>query len=203
VLNLAAGLDARPWRMPLAPALRWIDADLPAILDYKQRTLAAERPVCDYRAVAIDLRERDRRRALFAEVASRSRKTLVITEGLLIYLDPADVRALADDLHAPASFRWWLMDIASPRILQILTKRWGARLEAGNAPFKFGPEESTAFFTPSGWREVEFRSSWTESFRLKRTMPGAWMWQLLTLITSPRRRAQGQRMSGIALLERA
>src|SRR3954469_21620010 len=35
VLNLAAGLDARAWRMPLPPTLRWIDADLPGILDYK------------------------------------------------------------------------------------------------------------------------------------------------------------------------
>src|SRR5438270_7056483 len=33
VLNLAAGLDARPWRLPLPPTLRWIDVDLPGILN--------------------------------------------------------------------------------------------------------------------------------------------------------------------------
>src|SRR5476649_959597 len=27
VLNLAAGLDARPWRLPLPPALHWVDVD--------------------------------------------------------------------------------------------------------------------------------------------------------------------------------
>src|SRR5512138_406938 len=32
VLNLAAGLDARPWRLPLPPSLRWADVDLPAML---------------------------------------------------------------------------------------------------------------------------------------------------------------------------
>src|SRR5512140_162724 len=35
VLNLAAGLDTRAWRMKLPATLRWIDADLPGILDYK------------------------------------------------------------------------------------------------------------------------------------------------------------------------
>src|ERR1051325_5307588 len=27
VLNLAAGLDARPWRLDLPPRLRWVDVD--------------------------------------------------------------------------------------------------------------------------------------------------------------------------------
>ena len=41
VLDLAAGLDSRPWRMKqLPPTLRWIDVDLPGILDYKLETLA-------------------------------------------------------------------------------------------------------------------------------------------------------------------
>jgi len=32
VVNLAAGLDARPWRLELPARLRWIDVDLPEIL---------------------------------------------------------------------------------------------------------------------------------------------------------------------------
>src|SRR4051812_13594486 len=31
VVNLAAGLDARAWRLPVAPTLRWVDVDLPGI----------------------------------------------------------------------------------------------------------------------------------------------------------------------------
>ncbi len=202
VLDLAAGLDARPWRLPLPPSLRWIDADLPGILGYKQQTLVGEKPVCDYRAVPIDLREGEKRRALFAEVAGQSRQTLLLTEGLLIYLDPEHVRTLAADLHGPPVFRWWLMDIMSPRLVKILLRRWGKKLEAGNAPFRFAPDEGTAFFAPFGWREAEFRSMWTESFRLKRTMPYASLWRVLSLFSSPERRAQGQRMAGITLLER-
>src|SRR5256885_12074539 len=49
VLNLAAGLDTRPYRLPLAPAPRWIEAGFPAGIAYKQQQLAggpaARRPV--------------------------------------------------------------------------------------------------------------------------------------------------------------
>jgi hypothetical protein len=33
VLNLAAGLDTRPYRLDLPAELRWVEVDLPAILD--------------------------------------------------------------------------------------------------------------------------------------------------------------------------
>ena len=46
VLNLAAGLDARPWRLPLAPTLRWIDEAAAPVTDRPRRYAArtAERP---------------------------------------------------------------------------------------------------------------------------------------------------------------
>src|SRR5262249_12211260 len=48
VVNLAAGLDARPYRMKLPPSLQWIDVDLPELLAYKQDVLRGEKPVCKY-----------------------------------------------------------------------------------------------------------------------------------------------------------
>src|SRR5438270_9332320 len=46
VLNLAAGLDTRPYRLALPAELTWVEADLPGIIDEKERLLAAETPVC-------------------------------------------------------------------------------------------------------------------------------------------------------------
>src|SRR5207245_9803033 len=46
VLNLAAGLDARPYRLNLPAALRWIDVDLEGLLSYKEAALAGERAAC-------------------------------------------------------------------------------------------------------------------------------------------------------------
>src|SRR5437016_7360209 len=43
VLNLAAGLDARPYRLELPASLQWIEVDLPEILAYKEEILTKEK----------------------------------------------------------------------------------------------------------------------------------------------------------------
>src|SRR4029079_3226177 len=65
VLNLAAGLDARPWRLPLAPTLRWIDVDHPFMIDLKLGEMAKETPKCQYEGVRLDLADGPARKALF------------------------------------------------------------------------------------------------------------------------------------------
>src|SRR5438093_3306819 len=171
VLNLAAGLDTRPYRLPLPSTLRWVEADFPDVITYKQEQLDAEQPVCVLERVGIDLTDVGRRRALFARIGAAARHALVVSEGLLVYLTPAQVAALASDLAAPAPFRWWLIDLGSPRLLKMLEKTWGRAVAAGNAPLQFAPAEGTRFFQAQGWQEGEFRSMWEESLRLKRTMP--------------------------------
>ncbi len=202
VINLAAGLDARPWRLDLPAATRWFDVDLPGILEYKRGLLAGERPACDYSAEALDLRDGPQRRALFERVGRDSRRTLVLTEGLLIYLTDADVASLATDLHAPRSFRWWVIDLVNPRLLQMLRRRWAKTLSEGDAKLQFAPPEGPAYFAPYGWREAEFRSTWDESFRLKRTMPFAWLWRLVSRLSPEEKRREVSRMGGIVLMER-
>jgi methyltransferase (TIGR00027 family) len=200
VLNLAAGLDARPYRLPLPPSLRWLHVDLPDMVDYFREHMAGETPRCALEFITADLREADARREVFARAAANG-PVLVITEGLLIYLEPDDVAALARDLHDIAQAKWWLTDLASPMLLKLLEKRWSPALKEGNAPFRFAPAEGTGFFAPFGWREVEFRSSWDESFRLKRTMRGAWLWKLLSQLQPEAKQEAGRRMSGIVLMQ--
>ncbi len=203
VLNLAAGLDARAWRMSSLPrTLRWIDVDLPGILDYKTDMLRDEKPVVRYEAIRLDLTDAARRRALFAQVGAESKRVLVLSEGLLIYLTPDDVAGLASDLHDPSSFRWWTIDLASPTLLKWMSRSWGKNVSAGNAPFRFAPEESTKFFEPYGWREEQFRSSWLEAKRLNRQMKMAWLWALLGLLRSREKQEGIKRFSGIVLLQR-
>lgn len=203
VVNLAAGLDARPWRLDLPPDLRWVDVDLPDILAYKQGVIGSEPPRCRYEARAVDLRDGAARRALIRDVAGGSRRTLVLAEGLLIYLGEEQVADLARDLAAAPAIRWWVIDLAAPKLLERMGKQWGKRLAAGDAPFRFAPAAGTRFFEPLGWKEAEFRSTWDESARLGRQMPMAWLWNFLARISSPRRREEFRRYSGIVLLERA
>jgi methyltransferase (TIGR00027 family) len=203
VANLAAGLDARPWRMDLPPSLRWIEVDLPEITEYKRRALAGETPRCVLESVAADLSDPAQRRAVLSRIAGLTSRGVVLTEGLLVYLAPEQVGDLARELADCGAFRWWITDIASPRILAMLRKRWGSRLTAGNAPMRFGPAEGTAFFLPHGWKEAEFRSTWEEAKRLKRMPPGSWLWKLMERLQPPSRREVNRRLAGIVLLERA
>jgi methyltransferase (TIGR00027 family) len=202
VLNLAAGLDARAWRLSLPSTVRWIDVDLPDILDYKLETLRDEKPLMQYEAVRLDLRDAARRQALFSQVGASSSRVLVVTEGLLIYLTAEQVGGLAHDLHAPPSFRWWLIDIANPRLLEMMQKFWGKNVKADNARFQFAPAESTKFFEPFGWSEIEFRSSMEEAHRLDREMRMMWLWRFLGKLRSKAVQEDFRRMSGIVLMER-
>src|SRR6202790_4946833 len=148
VVNLAAGLDARPYRMDLPAALQWIEVDLPAILDYKKEILAAEQPRCALERVRLDLSDGAARRELFTRLGSRSRKALILTEGLLIYLTRDEVASLARDLAAPPPFQGWIFDIASPGLLRLLQKTLGPQLPRASATLQFGPPEGPAFFEP-------------------------------------------------------
>ena len=203
VLNLAAGLDTRPYRLPLPPSLRWIEADLPPMIAYKEEKLAGERPGVALERVAADLTDRGARRALFARAADGARAVLVVTEGLLAYLAPEEVAALAADLHDAAAMRLWLIDIASPRLKRMLDRRVGRHVGAANAPFRFAPAEGARFFEPLGWKEREFRSTFEEGVRLGRKPRMAWLFGLLFRLGSPARREEMRRMGGIVLLERA
>ena len=202
VLNLAAGLDARPWRLPLPPSLRWVDVDLPAMLEYKASHLGGAKPVCQYEAIPADLTVAAERAAVFARLGAEASATLVVTEGLLIYLTDEQVAALAAELHRQPSFRWWLIDLASPALLKMLSRSWGKKLAQGNAPFRFAPPNGTDFFRELGWREVSYRSAMEEARRLDREMPMMWFWRFLGRLASPERQKEMRRLSGFVLLER-
>lgn len=202
VLNLAAGLDTRAYRPPLPADLRWFHVDLPPMIEYVQEKLAGETPRCRLEYVATDLTDPAQRQSAFARAAGGG-PVLVISEGLLVYLTPEQVSDLARELHNQPDFRWWLIDLASPRLLRMLARTWGSNLSAGNAPMRFAPAEGTAFFAPLGWREAEFRSTWEESHRLKRTVKLAWLWNLLGKLASKKKQEEARRMSGIVLLERS
>ncbi len=205
VVNLAAGLDTRAFRLPQPRDLRWVDVDLPDMIAYREEHLAGAAAVCRHENVAADLTDAAARRsALERATAGAARgSVLVVTEGLLVYLERDQVAELARDLAARPEIRWWLIDLASPMLLQFLERTWGRRLEQSGTPMKFAPAEGTAFFAPLGWREVEFRSTWHESLRLHRSAKGAWLWNILGRLQPKHKREAMEKMSGMVLLERA
>jgi len=200
IINLAAGLDARPYRMQLPPSLNWIEVDLPEILTYKEEILRDDKPVCNLERIRLDLSNAAARRDLFAQLGSSSTKALIITEGLLIYLNADDVAGLAKDLAAPDSFQSWILDIASPGLIRMLAKRMSSRGLMQSAPFKFAPPEGPNFFVPYGWKPVEVRSLLQNAARLKRL---SLIMRLFALLPETEKSRRDRPWSGVCLLKKA
>lgn len=202
VVNLAAGLDARPYRLDLPPDLEWIEADLPDMIDYKESLLAGETPRCRLVRERVDLVDLTARRLFLDGLDRAARPTLVVTEGLLVYLDTEAVTSLAFDLHSRPSLRWWLLDHASPMLLEMLEKRWGAQLRAGAAEFKFATDKGARFFAERGWEIREERTTADEARRLQREGRFAWLFRLMGLFLSAARKEQYRHLNDFLLLER-
>jgi methyltransferase (TIGR00027 family) len=168
VINLAAGLDTRPYRMQLPPSLQWVEVDLPELIAHKEEILRGERPVCKLERVRLDLSDVNARRALFVELGSRAKRVMVVSEGLIIYLTAEEACGLGKDLAAQPNFQRWAIDLVSPRLLKMLQKEIGSRLSEAGAPLKFAPEEGPAFFTKCGWKPIEVNSMLHTAAKLKR-----------------------------------
>lgn len=203
VLNLAAGLDTRPYRLPLTSSLQWVEVDFPETIAYKEELLAGESPRCQLERVPLDLAAPEARRSLFARINERASRVLVVAEGLLAYLTAEQVGNLAADLHAQPHFRYWLIDLASPWVLRRMKKHWGKHLDAASAPVQFAPENGAEFFRRFGWTEEEFRPFFQEAQRLKREIPMAWLLHFYARVAPRRFEKQLEKWkSGTVLLAR-
>jgi methyltransferase (TIGR00027 family) len=199
VINLAAGLDARPYRMQLPAALQWVEIDLPEILTYKEGILAGEKPSCRLERIRLDLSDVETRKPVFAGLAGRARRIVVLTEGLLIYLEPSQVTALAKELAGHPQFQHWILDMHSPGLLRMMQRTTGKQLSQVGAPFKFGPPEGPQFLAPYGWRTVDVQGLLKTAARFKRPPFGL---RLLSLLPE-KKGAQGSRpWSGVCLFAR-
>ncbi len=171
IVNCAAGLDARPYRMQLPAALQWIEADLPDILAYKKELLANDKPTCQLERIAVNLADIGERRRFFAEIAARGKRGVVLTEGLLIYLSTEEVAQFAEDLSGVASLERWILDMHSPRLLAMMQRNTGKALEKVGAPFKFGPAEGPEFFRAHGWTPIQVEGLLHTAARFRRPPP--------------------------------
>lgn len=155
VVNCAAGLDARPYRMQLPSTLQWIEADLPGMLAYKEELLASDKPTCQLERIAVNLADVIERRRFFASIGGRGKRGVVLTEGLLIYLSAEEIAQFAEDLSGVASLQRWILDMHSPRLLAMMQRKTGKALEKVGASFKFGPAEGPDFFRTHGWTPIQ------------------------------------------------
>jgi methyltransferase (TIGR00027 family) len=203
ILNPGAGLDTRPYRMALPPHLRWIELDYPRVIVLKDSALSGEIPSCRLERVKLDLALRTARQKLFAEVASRAGKILVLTEGVVPYLSVPEVASLADDLRQTEKVRFWIVDYFSPEALRFRERQAHAR-HMRNAPFRIDPKDWFGFFSEHGWGAREIRYIADEAERLKRPIP--WpallkLWMMIKMAFTPGARRSFRTFAAYVLLE--
>ena len=127
VLCLGAGLDARPWRLPLPNTLRWIEVDFAPILDYKHRLMEDVAPHCRLERVVADLNVQSDRRRVLEIAQAQSSRVLLLAEGLLFYLPAETVRSLAVETMG---CDLWILDISTP--ISLLLASGGDSLRQAN-----------------------------------------------------------------------
>lgn len=156
VAVLAAGLDARAYRLPWLAGCTVYELDRPQVLEYKRATLAqaGREPIADRREVAVDLRG-DWPKALRDSGFDSDRPTAWLIEGLLIYLTPAAQDRLFDTVHslsAPGSrAAVEQMDPLPAEAAEALAADGESGSEWVKLIYNEPRSEATTWFTDRGW----------------------------------------------------
>jgi methyltransferase (TIGR00027 family) len=178
VINLAAGMDTRPYRLSLPHTLNWIEVDYQHVVDYKNAQLADEKPHCRLERIGADLSEDDRRRKLFAELGARTKSALIISEGFIAYLKNEQAEAISKDLFAVPSFRYWIQDYNHGKRARHRRVRSVAK-HLQNAPWQFTIDNPIEWFGSHGWKIHRQLHIMDEADRVGRAFPSMFPWKLL------------------------
>jgi methyltransferase (TIGR00027 family) len=178
VINLAAGMDTRPYRLKLPPQLRWIEIDYDHVLDRKTAQLADDKPNCKLERIAADLGEDDGRRKLFAELGARTKSALIISEGFIAYLKNEHAEAISKDLLAVPSFRYWTQDYGQGKRARHRRGRDIAK-HMQNAPWQFTIDKPIEWFGSHGWKIHQQLYILDEADRVGRAFPSMFPWNVL------------------------
>jgi methyltransferase (TIGR00027 family) len=200
VINLGAGLDTRPYRMKLPPDLRWVEVDFPKLIDYKNSLLADQKPVCQLERIPADLSNEKQSKEIFKKLGTESQKALIITEGVVGYLENWQAARLAYDLHAIPSFKYWIMDIARGSLRKTHSKKLSKILK--QTPLRFDVEDPLKFFATDGWRVKDVIYILDEADRIGRKLPSRFPWNVLMKIFPKLIRRMANRTYGYVLFER-
>lgn len=186
VINLGAGLDTRPYRLSLPPELQWIEVDFPKIIELKDERLKNQKPNCSLERIGLDLSNRSKRAGLFGELNARVGPAVVLTEGVVPYLDEDAVAGLAHDIRQQSNFQLWVAEYYSPEMYpRYQSQKFKNSL--GGSPFRFFPSDWFSFFENCGWTQKEMTYLYDEAVKHNRKFPLPWWASLLRLLVGEQR----------------
>jgi O-methyltransferase involved in polyketide biosynthesis len=154
VLHLGCGLDTRAFRINPPPAVRWFDLDQPGVVELR-RKLYDETDA--YRMIGSSVTDPG-----WLDQIPAGRPTVVVAEGLLMYITEREVRELFARLIDRVGHGELLFDATSPsgpRLSKLFTHgivKWGLRdardIEGWNLGLQFVEQASTM----AGYEAIPF-----------------------------------------------
>jgi methyltransferase (TIGR00027 family) len=160
VVCVGCGLDTRPWRLELPPDLRWIEVDFADMLDFKDSIMSAETPRCRRERLTVDVTDAAQRRILYA--AAGPAPSLMITEGLLMYLPGAAVEALAAEAWQESGIAHWMSDVNTTAFAKAIGMDTMQSVRNVQAPDFLQGEEILDVIRRNGWAPAARRSYLTD-----------------------------------------
>ncbi|MDW5598521.1 SAM-dependent methyltransferase [Conexibacter stalactiti] len=151
VVLLAAGLDARAFRLPWPAGTALFELDVPELVAFKE-PLVEEAATCARTVLAVDLRD-DWRAPLLAAGFDPAAPTAWLAEGLLMYLSPAENDALlrtVGELSAPGSVLL-AEHVPTAGTRPPETDEEGHVLDAGGASWRSTLDDPIAWLAGHGW----------------------------------------------------
>jgi methyltransferase (TIGR00027 family) len=155
IVLVAAGMDARAFRLAWPPGATLYEVDRHAVLAEKARLLTVLRPreLCERRVVAADLLREAWEERLLAAGFRIDLPAAFLVEGLTAYLDVGQARGLLQRIRglvAPGS-RLGVDFIGESFLRSPFTQRYLGRLRELGMPWLFGTDSPDELLAEHGW----------------------------------------------------
>jgi methyltransferase (TIGR00027 family) len=155
VVLLAVGMDTRAVRLSWPAGVVVYELDRDDVFDTKETVLAelGATPTCDRRVIRVDLAT-EWVPELLAAGFDRTRPAAFLTEGLLMYLEPAEADAVIRGITSIAADDSWIgLDAVNQDMLQSpFTKPYMKKLADLGVPWKFAMSDPEMYFARHGWK---------------------------------------------------
>lgn len=152
---VAAGMDARAFRLQVREGAAFFELDQPLVLESKEQTLseAGVKPKCRRAAVPVDLRG-DWLPALTAAGFDREQPSVWVVEGLFYYLKESEARSLMGHISeaASAGSRFGADMVSASFFTSPWTKQTLEMLAQNGMPWQFGTDDPEELLAEYGWR---------------------------------------------------
>lgn len=113
VIHIGAGFDTRPYRLTLPQSLIWWEIDHEKVNSKKTQILSALSTKCDLRRQDLDLNDMDEMSHFIEEKIDPNKITLILSEGLLIYLHRETVATYLSIFSKIKRCAYWITDIGT------------------------------------------------------------------------------------------